>query len=58
MNREEYEMEYQRIETGVAIGAMTWRTGMAKVALLSIDFGRTQAESEQRERQEKEPLKG
>lgn len=57
MNREEYEREYQRIETGVAIGAMT-RTGMAKVALLSIDFGRTQAESEQRERQEKEPLKG
>lgn len=58
MNREDYEREYQRIETGVATGAMTWRTGMAKVALLSIDFGRAQAESAERERQEKESLKG
>lgn len=53
MTEAEYRAQYELIEQGAELGVMTWRQALAKVALLSIDYGRAQAE-----RSEKESDKG
>jgi hypothetical protein len=42
MTRDEYQAQYDNIERAVVIGAMTWKQGMAKAALLSIEFTKAQ----------------
>lgn len=43
---QDYEQKYRALEVAAQTGRMSWEGAMARVALLSIDYGKRVAESE------------